>query len=78
MKHKYKPRMINFETHEFTIIRRVADERGLGTNGFSAALRMIVREWYAMTHPDDLDPETDVQSLLPPRPAVQSINRLTY
>jgi hypothetical protein len=26
-------------------VRRVADQRGLGEKGFSAAMRMIIREW---------------------------------
>jgi len=45
MPHHYVPRMINLESQDYQIVRRVADQRGLGEKGFSAALRMIIREW---------------------------------
>ena len=45
MPHQYVPRMINLEAQDYQIVRRVADQRGLGEKGFSAALRMIIREW---------------------------------
>jgi len=37
--------MINLEAQDYQVIRRVADQRGLGEKGFSAAPRMIIREW---------------------------------
>jgi hypothetical protein len=37
--------MINLEQSDYQVVRRVADVRGLGEKGFSAALRMIIREW---------------------------------
>ena len=45
MPHQYIPRMINLEPSDYQVVRRMADVRGLGDKGFSAALRMIIREW---------------------------------
>jgi len=42
----YIRRMVNLEKGDYWIIKRVAQEKGLGSKGFSAALRMIIREWY--------------------------------
>jgi hypothetical protein len=54
MRHEYVPRMINLEPSDYQVVRRVADQRGLGEKGFSAALRMIIREWqeYQLQDPD--------------------------
>ena len=45
MQRDYVPRMINLERSDYLIVKRMAVERGLGDKGFSAALRMIIREW---------------------------------
>jgi hypothetical protein len=45
MSHQYIPRVINLESQDYHVVRRGADQRGLGEKGFSAALRMIIREW---------------------------------
>ncbi len=45
MQRDYVPRMINLERSDYQIVKRMAEERGLGVKGFSAALRMIIREW---------------------------------
>ena len=45
MQREYVPRMINLERSDYQIVKRVAEERGLGDKGFSASLRMIIREW---------------------------------
>ena len=45
----YIPRMVNLEPMDYRIIRNFANEKGLGKKGFSAALRIIVRDWYAIT-----------------------------
>ena len=45
MQREYVPRMINLERSDYQIVKRMAEERGLGDKGFSAALRMIIREW---------------------------------
>jgi len=37
--------MINLERSEYQIVRQMAEERGLGEKGLSAAVRMIIREW---------------------------------
>jgi hypothetical protein len=47
MSTKYITRLINLEQSDFWIVKRVAQERGLCGKGFSAALRMIIREWFA-------------------------------
>ena len=44
MQRDYVPRMINLERSDYQIVKRTAEERGLGDKGFSAALRMIIRE----------------------------------
>ena len=44
MRHEYVPRMINLEPSDYQVVRRVADEGGLGEKGFSVALRMIIRQ----------------------------------
>ncbi len=44
---KYIQRLVNLELRDFQLIRRVAVSRGLGGKGFSAALRIIIREWEA-------------------------------
>ena len=36
--------MINLEQSDYQVVRRAADKRDLGEKGFSAALRMIIRE----------------------------------
>ena len=46
MQRDYVPRMINLERSDYQIVKRMAEERGLGDKGFSAALRMIIREWH--------------------------------
>lgn len=64
---KYIQRLVNLELPDFQLVRRVAIERGLGGKGFSAALRMIIREWASMRrssliYPDpgsNLDPPSD-------------------
>ncbi|MCD6400520.1 MAG: hypothetical protein J7L73_01205 [Anaerolineales bacterium] len=43
----YIRRMVNLGKEDYWIIKRIAQEKGLGSRGFSAALRLIIREWYA-------------------------------
>ena len=45
MQPDYVPRMINLERSDYQIVKRMAEERGLGDKGFSAALSVIIREW---------------------------------
>ena len=40
--------MVNLEAVEYRIIRQFAEEKGLSRKGFSAALRIIVRDWYSL------------------------------
>lgn len=40
-----KTKNVVLDEIDMRIIQEVADERGLGGKGFSAALRMIIREW---------------------------------
>ena len=59
MPHQYVPRMINLESQDYQVVRRVADQRGLGEKGFSAALRMIIREQqeYQLQNPTKISSE---------------------
>ncbi len=36
---------VNLEEQDYCTIKRVALEKGLGEKGFSAAVRLIIREW---------------------------------
>ena len=45
---RYIQRLVNLEPRDFHLIRRYAQEKGLGSKGFSAALRIIVREWASL------------------------------
>jgi hypothetical protein len=45
MPDQYIPRMVNFETRDFRIVKDCVLEYGLGDKGFSAAVRLIIREW---------------------------------
>lgn len=44
---EFMPRFVNLEKGDYWIVKRAAEERGLGLKGFSAALRLIIREWQA-------------------------------
>ena len=65
MSNQYFPRMINLESRDYQIVRRVADQRGLGEKGFSAALRMIIREWqeFQLQDPSHMTAE-DIHKIL--------------
>ena len=65
MSNQYFPRMINLESKDYQIVRRVADQRGLGEKGFSAALRMIIREWqeFQLQDPSHMTAE-DIHKIL--------------
>lgn len=43
----YVPQMVNLEVNDMRIVRQAANRAGLGEKGFSAALRIIIREWAA-------------------------------
>ena len=43
----YIRRIINLEQSDYWTIQRVIQEKGLGAKGFSAAIRLIIREWAA-------------------------------
>lgn len=45
MSKSYIARLDNLSPDDYRAIRRLADEKGLGKKGFSAALRMIIHEW---------------------------------
>lgn len=42
---QYVQRMINFELSDYRAVKDLAVEYGLGSRSFSAAVRVIVREW---------------------------------
>jgi hypothetical protein len=58
----YIHRMVSLEKLDYRTVRQVADERGLGGKGFSAALRIIIREWIALTGrpPERALPQADL------------------
>ena len=45
---KYITRLVNLEPLDYKIVRDFADEKGLGRNGFSLSLRMILRDWFSL------------------------------
>ena len=54
---RYITRLVNLEPTDYRIVRRFADEKGLGGKGFSAALRIIIREWRSLHSPSPLQGE---------------------
>jgi hypothetical protein len=54
---KYVRRIVNFERSDYDLVKQVAKKRGLGNRGFSAAVRMILREWSERQPPPDLLPQ---------------------
>jgi hypothetical protein len=50
MSTEYLQRIVNLERRDYDAIKKVACEKGLGGKGFSAALRLIIREWETFTH----------------------------
>ena len=53
----YIPRMVNLEVNDVRLIRQVAEEQKFGSKGFSAALRLIIRDWQSKHEfPKSLDP----------------------
>jgi len=45
MKTQYVTRLVKLAPQDYLTVRRLADEKCLAGKGFSAALRMIIREW---------------------------------
>ena len=41
----YIQRLVNLSEEDYLTIQQFARKKGLGNKGFSAALRMIIREW---------------------------------
>ena len=54
MHRDYVPRMINLERTDYKIVKRMAEERGLGDKGFSAALRKFICESKYFRIPDSI------------------------
>jgi hypothetical protein len=50
MSPRYIERRVRLEPKDYKIVASYARRTGLGTRNFSAALRIIIREW-AFTHP---------------------------
>jgi hypothetical protein len=65
MSHDYVPRMINLERSDYQIVRQMAEERGLGEKGLSAAIRMIIRDWqeFQLQYPNRMTAE-EIQRVL--------------
>ena len=49
MSQTYVPRLVNLTRQDYLTVQSLAKEKGLGGKGFSAALRIIIREWAALT-----------------------------
>jgi len=47
---RYVQRMVNLQKVDYEIVREYAAELGLGQKGFSAALRLILRDWAKRTN----------------------------
>ena len=45
-------RSVSLEEEDMQLISQLADRKGLGSRGFSAALRMIIREWVGFSEND--------------------------
>ena len=41
----FVPRMINLEDVDYDIVQQTMERFGLGDRGFSAAVRLIIRDW---------------------------------
>ena len=53
----YIPQIVNLEVNDVRLIRQVAEEQKFGSKGFSAALRLIIRDWQSKHElPKSLDP----------------------
>ena len=59
---EYVPRMINLERSDYDLVKQYAKDCGLGNRGFSAAVRLIIREWSA------LKPPSNTRITYPPAP----------
>ncbi len=44
-KKNFSPKIVNLTAKEIDAVWELAEEKGLGQKGFSAAVRMIIREW---------------------------------
>ena len=62
MSTEYLQRIVNLERRDYDAIKKVAHEKGLGGKGFSAALRLIIREWETFTH--TITPKPDASDSL--------------
>ena len=62
----YVQRMVNLERSDYDLVKQYAKECGLGNRGFSAAVRLIIREW------SDLKPPSKPRQYYPiaPKPPV--------
>lgn len=43
---------VAFEPQDYKVVTDLIRERGLGRRGFSAAIRMIIREWQRSQEPE--------------------------
>jgi len=49
----YVQRMINLKRSDYDLVKQYAKDCGLGNRGFSAAVRLIVREWSDLKPPSN-------------------------
>ncbi|HLA97465.1 MAG TPA: hypothetical protein VJL34_03355 [Anaerolineales bacterium] len=58
----YIQRLVNLEQSDDWTVRQHAGEKGLGAKGFSAALRLIIREWRELKHLEP--PPSNIEEVL--------------
>ncbi|OGO25621.1 MAG: hypothetical protein A2W33_04580 [Chloroflexi bacterium RBG_16_52_11] len=60
----YIQRMVNLEPRDYRTVRRHANRKGLGRRGFSAAMRMIIREWEYLTAESNINDSSPPDEML--------------
>ena len=48
---EYVRRIVNLERSDYDLVKQYAKDCGLGSRGFSASVRLIIREWSALKPP---------------------------
>ena len=62
----YVQRMVNLERSDYDLVKQYAKECGLGNRGFSAAVRLIIREWSDLKPPSN----TRIEYPISPKPPI--------
>ena len=62
----YVQRMVNLERSDYDLVKQYAKDCGLGNRGFSAAVRLIIREWSDLKPPSN----TRIEYPISPKPPI--------